>query len=59
MLRALDEACAVAVSSDAFKQAALKTNQVVEHQPRAAWERKVREEYQRQGAALKAAGALN
>ena len=59
VLRALDEACAVAVSSDAFKQAALKTNQVVEHQPRAAWERKVREEYQRQGAALKAAGALN
>ena len=59
VLRALDEACAVAVNSDAFKQAALKTNQVIEHQPRAAWERKVRDEYQRQGAALKAAGALN
>jgi len=58
VLRALDEACAVAVSSDAFKQAASNTNQVIEYQPRAAWERKVHEEFKRQGAALKAAGAL-
>ncbi len=54
----LDEACTRLVAAPSFREVAVQAQQVIAHQPQSAFDRKVREEFQRQGAALKAAGAL-
>ncbi len=58
LLDRLDEACAKATASASFRQTAANANQVIVHQPRAAFEKQVASEYRRQGAALKAIGAV-
>jgi len=56
VLAKLDAACALAVKSDAVKEAAQKSNQILAYQSMAQWDKRVHDEFVKQGAALRAAG---
>jgi tripartite-type tricarboxylate transporter receptor subunit TctC len=56
VLAKLDAACALAVKSDAVKEAAQKSNQILAYQNMAQWDKRVHDEFVKQGAALRAAG---
>lgn len=58
ILAKLDAACSSAVKSDAVKEAALKSNQILAYQSTPQWEQRVRDEFQKQGAAFRAAGGV-
>jgi tripartite-type tricarboxylate transporter receptor subunit TctC len=51
VLGRLDAACAAAARSDAVRQAAQRGDQVVFHQDRRQWERRIHDEFRKQGAA--------
>ncbi len=56
VLAKLDAACAAAVKSDAVKEAAQKSNQILAYQAMPQWDKRVHDEFQKQGAAFRAAG---
>ena len=56
VLAKLDAACAIAVKSDAVKDAAQKSNQILAYQAMPQWDKRVHDEFQKQGAAFRAAG---
>jgi tripartite-type tricarboxylate transporter receptor subunit TctC len=58
VLAKLDAACAMAVKSDAVKEAALKSNQILAYQSMAQWDKRVHDEFVKQGAAFRAAGGV-
>lgn len=58
ILEKLDAACARAAASDAVREAAARGNQVVAYQPRAAWERRIDEQFRKQGEAFRRTGAV-
>lgn len=58
VLAKLDAACAVAVKSDAVKEAAQKSNQILAYQALPQWNKRVQDEFQKQGAAFRAAGGV-
>ena len=58
ILTKLDAACSAAVKSDSVKEAALKSNQILAYQSMPQWEQRVRDEFQKQGAAFRAAGGV-
>ena len=58
ILTKLDAACSAAVKSAPVKEAALKSNQILAYQSMPQWEQRVRDEFQKQGAAFRAAGGV-
>jgi tripartite-type tricarboxylate transporter receptor subunit TctC len=58
VLAKLDAACATAVKSDAVKEAAQKSNQILAYQSMAQWDKRVHDEFLKQGAAFRAAGGI-
>ncbi len=56
VLAKLDAACALAVKSEPVKEAAQKSNQILAYQNMAQWDKRVHDEFVKQGAALRAAG---
>lgn len=58
ILAKLDAACATAVKSDAVKEAAQKSNQILAYQSLSQWDKRVHDEFQKQGAAFRAAGGV-
>jgi len=58
VLAKLDAACAMAVKSDAVKDAAQKSNQILAYQAMPQWDKRVHDEFQKQGAAFRAAGGV-
>lgn len=51
VLGRLDAACAAAARSDAVRQVAQRGDQVVFHQDRRQWDRRIHDEFRKQGAA--------
>jgi tripartite-type tricarboxylate transporter receptor subunit TctC len=58
VLQTLDKACAQATASDAVREAAARSNQVVAYQTRPQWERTVNEQFRKQGEAFRRTGAV-
>jgi len=58
VLAKLDAACAAAVKSDAVKEAAQKSNQILAYQSMSQWDKRVHDEFIKQGAAFRAAGGI-
>lgn len=58
VLAKLDAACAQAVKSDAVKEAAQKSNQILAYQSLPQWDKRVHDEFVKQGAAFRAVGGV-
>lgn len=58
ILAKLDAACALAAASDAVHDAAAHSHQVVAYLPRAAWERRIDEQFRKQRDAFRRTGAV-
>ena len=58
VLAKLDAACALAVKSEPVKEAAQKSNQILAYQSMQHWDKRVHDEFIKQGAAFRAAGGV-
>ena len=54
----LEAACATAASSEGIRESANRTNQIVVYQPRAVWEKRIQDEFRKQGEAFHRIGGI-